>query len=66
MGGVVRKRGRPVCSDSKHCRKDIRMTDKQLEMLEYIRKTTGKNNTEIFMDGLEMQYSLCKIQNLDE
>ena len=51
--------GRPT-SNPKHNNTRIRMTDEQVEMLEYCAKVTGKTKTEIIALGIEKVYQELK------
>ena len=56
---VQGKMGRPT-SNPKHNNTRIRMTDEQVEMLEYCAKVTGKTKTEIIALGIENVYQELK------
>ncbi|MEW4354075.1 hypothetical protein AB1I63_04135 [Streptococcus pneumoniae] len=54
-----KKIGRPT-TNPKNQSKRVRMTDEQVEMLEYCVKATGKTQTDILMIGLEKVYHELK------
>ena len=59
---LTKKRGRPVKDGSKRCRQQIRMTDEQSDMLDYICDMTGKTKTEVLLEGLRMQHNMVKFR----
>lgn len=54
------KRGRPKKPNSKRNDTRLRMTDEQLEMLNYCCEKTGRTKTDVMMLGLEMVYNELK------
>ena len=56
MGELVRKRGRPIKVGSKRRRIEIRMSESEYSMLVELSRITGKNFTDILVDGLSDQY----------
>lgn len=60
MGELKRKRGRPVSDRSKRNFCGLRISDEDVEMLEYIAKTTGETRTDIIRGAIKMHYNLCK------
>lgn len=59
----MKKRGRPLKEGSKHNQYRLRMTDKDLEMLEYMSEKKGLSKADIIRNSLQMYYSLLKYQD---
>lgn len=60
---VKKKRGRPPKIDSKHHQYRLRLSDKDLKMLEYIRKYDDRSTADIYRNGLEMMYHLTQAKH---
>ena len=57
------KRGRPCKDGSKKRRFEIRLDEKNREMLEFLAEKTGKTKTDIMTNGLRMYYNLEKYRD---
>lgn len=56
-----RKRGRPkVGIGTRHNRVQCKMTDEELEMLQYLCEVDGKTMTAALLDSVRMSYNLAK------
>lgn len=62
MGEIKRKRGRPIEEGAKRNRVEIRLTNEEAEMLNFILDKKGGNKTSIIVDALRTQYNLTKFQ----
>lgn len=60
---IIRKRGRPSKPDGKNKDFKIRMTEEELEHLNYLSEKSGKNKSEIIREGLKMYYNLQVYKN---
>lgn len=56
MGELVRKRGRPVSDRGKRRRLEIRISDREYDMLVELVRIKGKTFTDILVEGLEKQH----------
>ena len=54
------KRGRPVSSNPKNNRITLRITDEELEKLEYMEYMTGLSKNEVLRKALNTMYKLTK------
>ena len=52
--------GRPKKSYSKNARITVRLTDKEIESLQYLTVKTGETMTDIIRKGLRMMWNLEK------
>lgn len=57
---MVPRTGRPVSGKARQKREVIRMSDAELEKLEYCAKATGKAKAEIIREGIEKIYQEIK------
>lgn len=62
---MSKKRGRPVTDGAKSNRCEVRMTDEELEQLEYMIDKTGLTKTEVVRNALKMYHNLVKVQHFD-
>lgn len=63
-GITMNKRGRPVKEDSKRGKFQLRLSEEDEAMLDYIRKDTGETKAEAFRKGLKAYYHLVKTRNM--
>lgn len=61
---MEKKRGRPIKAGSKNSRMELRLTDREVEMLEYVMDETGLSKSEVLRMGLRAQYLKEKGVNL--
>ena len=54
------KRGRPVSVGGKCRRFEIRMTDEEYDILNYVSRVKGENMTSVLVEGLMKLYEECK------
>lgn len=59
----MKTRGRPCKDGSKKCRFEIRIDERNRDMLDFLAEKTGKTKTEIMMNGLRMYYNLEKYRD---
>ena len=59
------KRGRPPKDDSRDNQYRIRLSDQELEQLEYCVKKTGKTKAEIIREGIAKTYQAIRGQDHD-
>ena len=57
------KRGRPLKEGAKHNQYRLRMTKKDIEILEYMANKKGLSKADIIRNSLQMYYSLLKYQD---
>lgn len=57
---MVPRTGRPVSGNARQKREVVRMSDEELEKLEYCARTTGKTKAEIIREGIEETYQKLK------
>lgn len=58
-----KKKGRPVKEGSRRNKCDIRLSDAEIEMLDFVSMRTGKTNSDVLREGLKTLYNLerCKL-----
>ena len=59
----MKKRGRPLKEGAKHNQYRLRMTEKDIEILEYMANKKGLSKADIIRNSLQMYYSLLKYQD---
>lgn len=62
---MPKERGRPPIDGSKKNRCEIRMTDEEVEQLEFMTDKTGLTKTEVVRNALKMYHNLVKVQHFD-
>ena len=55
-----RKRGRPRKDGARRNRVQIKMSDEELEMFQYVCNEEGENMTNAFLNAIKMKYELLK------
>lgn len=55
MTGVV-KRGRPKIGNGKVKRLDIRVSERDMEMIEFLVNSLGKTKTDVLLDAVRAKY----------
>lgn len=58
------KRGRPVKEDGKHRKIQLRISEEEAKMLEYLCAETGENKSDTLRKGLRTLYNLEKHKSL--
>lgn len=59
----MNKRGRPCTDDARKNQYRLRMTDDELDMLDYIVEKTGKTKAEILREALRSSYNFTRYLN---
>lgn len=60
---TTKKLGRPTSNPKSHSKR-LRMTDEEVQKLEYCTKQTGKTQTDVLMLGLDKVYQELKKQRI--